>query len=133
MDCENKVYRVDLCINDALYDESTGYLRVEGQVRNRLREKRQFNLRNWVYRLKEKGHYLKAKSVGLPVVLLPPVRSNGSAYEEKFTLVFKIGPSKSLSDLIIDYADQFNLTGKVNKIIMTVPLHVSRGTVTARG
>jgi hypothetical protein len=86
-----------------------------------------------MYPLDEKGKYLKAKSVGLPVVPLQPKRQNGYPREETFTLLFKIGSNKPLSEVIIDYTVQFYLTGKINKKIMSVPLKIVKGTVTARG
>lgn len=133
MDCDNKTFKVDLRINDALYDDQSGYLRVDGQVKNRLPKACRFNLRNWVYVLGEKGKYLKAQSVGLPVVPLQAAGRDGSSREESFTLVFKIGPRKLLSNLTIAYADQFFMTGKVNKIVLSLPLNAKKGTVTHRG
>ena len=133
MDCANILHRVTLCVTGAQYDSETGYMKVEGRIKNLLRQERRFNLRNWVFRLSERGRYLKAKSVGLPVVPLQPKRRDGTSREESFTLVFKLKPHGYYSKVTIDYADQFFMTGKINKIVLSVPLQVSSGKVTSRG
>jgi hypothetical protein len=46
MDHQNKVFLVSLRIDDAHYDELSGYLRVDGRIKNRSREKRNFDLHN---------------------------------------------------------------------------------------
>lgn len=133
MDCSNRLHHVTLCVTGAQYDRETGYLKVEGRIKNLLDEHRRFDLRNWVFRLDEHGRYLKAKSVGLPVVMLEPKRNNRIPPEEPFAMVFKLQPSGYHSSETIYYADQFSLTGKINRIILSVSLTVTSGKVTARG
>ena len=133
MDCDNKTHKVAIRISDALYDDSSGFLRVEGAVKNRLKEFRLFNVRNWVFRLDQKGTFLKPQSVGLPSLPLKAMNTDGSSYEEKFILIYHIGPGITVSDIILDYADQFFMTGQINRIILSVPLKVKKGPVTSRG
>jgi hypothetical protein len=133
MDCNNRLYHVTLCLTGAQYDSETGYLKVEGRIKNLLTEERRFDLRNWVFPLDGHGRYLKARSVGLPVIMLEPKRDNRTSPEESFTMVFKLQPSGYHNNETIYYADQFSLTGKINKIILSVSLKVTNGTVTARG
>lgn len=133
MDCNNRLYHVTLCLTGAQYDSKTGYMKVEGRIKNLLTEERRFDLRNWVIPLDGHGRYLKARSVGLPVVMLEPKRNNGTSSEESFAMVFKLQPSGYHSSETIYYADQFSLTGKINKIILSVSLKVTNGTVSARG
>ncbi|MBN1757038.1 MAG: hypothetical protein JW863_01900 [Chitinispirillaceae bacterium] len=133
MDCENVTHKVAIMLSDARYDSNTGFLRVEGAVKNRMKEYRLFNVRNWVYRLNEKGEFLKPQSVGLPTIPLQAMKSDGTSREEKFILIYHIGPEASISNVILDYADQFFMTGQINKIILSIPLDVHRGAVTSRG
>ncbi|MBN1577913.1 MAG: hypothetical protein JW913_15240 [Chitinispirillaceae bacterium] len=133
MDCDNVTHKVSIRLTAAKYDNRTGYLRVDGEVKNKMKENRLFNVRNWVYHLNlEEGKYLKPLSVGLPSIPLQAMKDNGSSRVEKFTLVYKIGTNASTT-IILDYADQFFMTGKINRIIISVPLLVERGTVTSRG
>jgi hypothetical protein len=134
MDVENVTHKVGIRLTRAVYDNASGYLRVEGEVRNRMKEYRLFNVRNWVYRLDlEEGKYLKPQSVGLPSIPLQAKKNDGTSHVEKFILVYKIGPNESATGIVLDYADQFFMTGQINKIILSVPLQVERGTVTSRG
>lgn len=133
MDCDNITHNITIRLTDALYDSESGYLKVVGAVKNNMPQERLFNVRNWVYRLDEQGRYLKAQSVGLPSILLPAAEKNGPSRDEEFTIIFKIGPNASTSNIVLDYADQFFMTGKVNRIILSVPLHVTRAKVSSRG
>jgi hypothetical protein len=133
MDCENVTHKVSIKLTDAKYDTETGFLRVGGVVKNRLKVYRLFNVRNWVYRLNENGEFLKPQSVGLPSIPLQAMKDDGSAREEVFVLLYHIGTGASTSNIILDYADQFFMTGQINKIILTIPLEVTRGQVTSRG
>jgi|GEM_PF-3658979 len=133
MDCDNITHNITIRLTDALYDSESGYLKVIGAVKNNMREQRFFNVRNWVYRLDEQGRYLKAQSVGLPSILLAAMENDGSSREEEFTMIFKIGANEPISRIVLDYADQFFMTGKVNRIILSVPLHVTRAKVSSRG
>ncbi len=134
MDVENVTHRVDIRLNKAIYDRKTGFLRVEGEIRNKMKEQRLFNVRNWVYRLNlQEGRYLKPQSVGLPSIPLQPMKDDGSSRIEKFVLIYNIGPHQSTGDVILDYADHFFMTGKINKIVISVILRVEEGPVTSRG
>jgi hypothetical protein len=133
MDCDNVTHKIAIRLSDARYDSETGFLRVEGAVRNRMKEYRLFNVRNWVYRLNDKGEYLKPQSVGLPSLPLQAMKADGTSREESFVLIYHIGSNASIRNIILDYADQFFMTGQVNKIILSIPLEVQRGTVSSRG
>ncbi len=133
MDCDNVTHKVAIRLSDARYDAETGFLRVEGAVRNRMKEYRLFNVRNWVYRLNDKGEFLKPQSVGLPSLPLQAMKADGTSREETFVLIYHIGGSKAVSRIVLDYADQFFMTGQINKIILSVPLAVEQGTVSSRG
>ncbi len=134
MDCDNVTHKVDIRLESAIYDNESGFMKVQGVVRNRMKDDRLFNVRNWVYHIDpEKGEYLKPLSVGLPKIPLKAVDSRGKSREEPFTLIYKIGPDARLSSVVLDYADQFFMTGKINRIIISLPLQVSGGKVTSRG
>lgn len=133
MDCENQTHKVSIKLSSASYDAATGFLRVDGAVKNRLKEYRLFNVRNWVYRLNEKGTFLKPRSVGLPSLPLKAMKADGTSYPENFILIYQIGPDLAVSNIILDYADQFFMTGQINRIILSIPLIVESGTVTSRG
>ena len=134
MDVENVTHKVGIRLTNAVYDGQSGFLKVDGEVRNKMKEYRLFNVRNWVYRLNlEEGKYLKPQSVGLPSIPLQAMKDDGTSHIEKFTLIYNVGPNISTANVILDYADQFFMTGQINKIILSVPLQIERGSVTSRG
>ena len=134
MDVDNVTHKISIRLTKAVYDGQTGFLKVDGEIKNKMKKYRLFNVRNWVYRLNiDKGKYLKSQSVGLPSIPLQAMKGDGTSRVEKFTLIFNVGPNKSTANVILDYADQFFMTGKINKIIISVPLQIERGPVTSRG
>ena len=134
MDVENVTHKVGIRLTNAIYDGQTGFLKVEGEIKNKMKEYRLFNVRNWVYRLNlEEGKYLKPQSVGLPSIPLQAMKNDGTSRVEKFILIYNVGPDKSTANVILDYADHFFMTGQINKIIISVPLQIERGSVTSRG
>ncbi|MBN1306283.1 MAG: hypothetical protein JXA18_00090, partial [Chitinispirillaceae bacterium] len=134
MDVENVTHKVGIRLTNAVYDSRTGFLKVDGELKNKMKEKRLFNVRNWVYRLNlEEGKYLKPQSVGLPSIPLQAMKDDGTSWVEKFTLIYNVGPGKSTAGVVLDYADQFFMTGQINNIVISVPLHIESGSVTSRG
>jgi hypothetical protein len=133
MDVKNITHKVTVKLTNAVFDDQSRYLKVEGFIRNRMNENRQFDLRNWVFRLDEQGHFLKPKTPGLPVVQLTAINKDGSSREESFTLIYKIEHPGPLTNVTIEYADQFTMTGQINRIIVSVPIHFTSGTVSSRG
>lgn len=133
MDVRNVTFKVSVKLTGAVFDNESRFLKVSGIVKNRMPEYREFNIRNWVYRLNDSGMFLKPRSVGLPVVPLTATNPKSSAREETFELIYRIDQPGGLWDITLDYADQFMMTGKINRIIASVKLHVTSGTVSYRG
>ena len=133
MDVRNVTFKVSVKLTGAVFDNESRFLKVNGIVKNRMNEYREFNIRNWVYRLNDDGMFLKPRSVGLPVVPLAATNPNSSAREETFELIYRIDQPGSLWDITLDYADQFMMTGKISRIIASVQLRVTTGTVSYRG
>ena len=133
IDYKNIIHKVSVKLTNAVFDDQSRYLKIEGSVKNRMNEYQLFDLRNRVYRLDEHGHFLKPKSVGLPVIPLAAIKPDGSSKEESFTLIYKIEQAGTLMTTNLDYVDQFTLTGQINKIVISIPLRITSGTVTSRG
>ncbi len=133
MDVRNVTFKVSVKLTGAVFDMESRFLKVNGVVKNRMNEYREFNIRNWVYRLNDSGMFLKPRSVGLPVVPLAATNPKSPAREETFELIYRIDQPGSLWDITLDYADQFMMTGQINRMITSVKLHVSNGTVSYRG
>jgi hypothetical protein len=133
MDVRNVTFKVSVKLTSAIFDSESRFLKVSGIVKNRMSEYREFNIRNWVYRLNDSGMFLKPRSVGLPVIPLTAAKPNVPAREETFELIYRIDQPGSLWEITLDYADQFMMTGKINRIISSVKLHVTSGTVSYRG
>jgi hypothetical protein len=133
MDVRNVTFKVSVKLTNAVFDNESRFLKVDGIVKNRMNEYREFNIRNWVYRLNDNGMFLKPRSVGLPVVPLAAVNPKGPAREETFELIYRIDQPGGVFDVTLDYADQFMMTGQINRIISSVKLRVTSGTVSYRG
>jgi len=133
MDCNNVTHNVIIKLSNATFDDQSRFLKIEGTVKNNMKEYRLFNVRDWVIRLDDPGTYLKPLSVGLPSLPLAAMKPDGTSREEKFILVYKIEHPGTLTEITLDYADQFFMTGQINRIIISVPMHVSSGTVSYRG
>lgn len=133
MDCRNITHKVSIKLTSAVLDEQTHLLKVEGAAKNLMDKYQLFNVRNWVYKLDDNGRFLKPRSIGLASIPMIAMNSKGWSREEPFTLIYEIGHSVNLTDITLFYADQFMLTGQINKIVIAVPLHVTSGIVTHRG
>ncbi|HEX2958782.1 MAG TPA: hypothetical protein VHO70_18250 [Chitinispirillaceae bacterium] len=133
MDVRNVTFKVSVKLTGAVFDNESRFLRVNGVVKNRMNEYREFNIRNWVYRINDSGMFLKPHSVGLPVVPLAAANPKVSVREETFELIYRIDQPGTLSEITLVYADQFMMTGKINKTLASVKLQVTSGTVSYRG
>jgi hypothetical protein len=133
MDVRNITFKVSVKLTGAVFDNDTRFLKVEGIVKNRMNEYREFNIRNWIYRLDNNGTFLKPRSVGLPVVPLAAVKPKEQAREETFELIYRIDQPGDLRNITLDYADQFMMTGQINRMLVSVTLRVNSGTVSYRG
>jgi hypothetical protein len=61
------------------------------------------------------------------------VQPKERAREENFELIYRIDQAGDLREITLDYADQFMMTGQINRLLVSVTLHVTSGIVSYRG